>query len=110
MNAIELYRELTRALGLDRAPNPDLELVGVAGMYVLSVVWLARLWFTRHNVRRRRQLARGRPSWTASSRCSVSSFSSLLVFSSPWPVRQAGRTAAGRRPVGLPTRPHFAGS
>lgn len=44
MNAIELYRELTRALGLDRAPNPDLELVGVAGMYVLSVVWLARLW------------------------------------------------------------------
>lgn len=59
MNAIELYRELIRALGLDRAPSPDLELVGVAGLYVLAVVWLGRLWFTRRNVRRRRQLARG---------------------------------------------------
>lgn len=59
MNAIELYRELIRALGLDRAPNPALEVVGVVGLYVLAVVWLGRLWFTRHNVGRRRQLARG---------------------------------------------------
>lgn len=59
VNAIELYRELIRALGLDRAPHPDLELVAVAGLYILAIVWLGRLWFARRNVRRRRQLARG---------------------------------------------------
>ncbi|MGH9162380.1 MAG: hypothetical protein ACRD2X_20640 [Vicinamibacteraceae bacterium] len=59
MNTIELYRELSQTVELSRLSTADLEVLGVAGLYVLAVIWLGRLWLTRHNARRRRQLARG---------------------------------------------------
>lgn len=59
MNTIELYRELSHTLGLGRLSGADLDVLGVAGLYVLAVIWLGRLWLTRHNARRRHELARG---------------------------------------------------
>lgn len=56
---IDLFEELRHAIGVHRPSEADLEVVGIIAIYALAIIWLTRLWHTRHQARRRRQLDRG---------------------------------------------------
>lgn len=59
MNVIDLLEGLRHAIGLHRLSEAHLEVVGIIALYTLAVIWLTRVWHTRHQARRRRQLDRG---------------------------------------------------